>query len=146
MNQQAYDNYLKNEIEGASQGKLIVMLYDAALKFMKRAITAIDEKNIQDAHNNIIRSENIFYELISTLNTDDGGEIAHTLLHLYDFIIWELVEANKSKDKAKLEGVIKLVEPVRGAWKEIVAKESAAAKAETDGTPPVEHKPINFSG
>ena len=147
MNPNAYENYLKHEIEGASQGKLIVMLYDAAVKFMKRAIAAIEEKNIQGAHDNIIRTENIFYELMSTLNTDEGGEIAATLLKLYDYIIWELIEANRLKSSEKLETLIKLIEPVRGAWKEVAARDAAAKEpvGAAKGVP-ADHKPVNFSG
>ncbi len=139
-----YNNYVRNEVEGASPGRLVVMMYDAAVRFMTLAIKAIDEKNIQDAHNNIIKAENIFYELMSTLNTDEGGEIAQTLLGLYDFIIWELVHANSTKNKEKIEAVIKLINPVRSAWKEIVSKESSSQA--TQPTAEEIKKSINISG
>jgi flagellar protein FliS len=140
----AYGNYLKQEVEGASQGKLIVMMYDAAVKFMRAAIKSIQEKNIEEAHNNIIRTENIIYELISTINTEEGGEIAQNLLKLYDYMLWELIDANTQKNVEKLENVIKIINPIRTAWKEIMTKE-AATNANT-GTDQKEHKSINFAG
>jgi flagellar protein FliS len=141
----AYGTYLQKEVEGASQGKLIVMLYDATVKFARAGIKAIEEKNIEEAHNNIIRAENIIYELMSTINVEEGGEIAQHLLKLYDYIIWELVDANTQKNAEKLENVIKIINPVRAAWKEVVAKEGKAATTE-EKPEQKEHKPLNVAG
>ncbi len=141
----AYGNYLKQEVEGASQGKLVVMMYDAAIRFMRAAVKAIEEKKIEEAHNNIVRAENIIYELMSTLNTDEGGEVAQNLLHLYDFMIWELVDANTTKNIAKIENVLKVITPIRSAWKEIVAKDAAAHQAQ-EPKKPGDAKPFNVAG
>lgn len=143
----AYGNYLKHEVEGATQGQLIVMMYDAAIRFMRLGIKAIEEKKIEGAHNNIIRAENIIYELMSTLNTDKGGEIADNLLRLYDFMVWHLIEANTSKDASKIEDVIKLMLPLRDAWKEAAAKENGISETKQSGdTKQPEYKSVNFSG
>jgi len=115
--------YQKQEIDGTSKEKLVVLLYDGAIKFLKLATVAIDDNNIELAHNNIIKTENIIYELMSTLNMD-VGEISHNLLKLYDFMIWQLIEANKLKNKRLVEEVINLLEPLRDAWKSIIDKES----------------------
>lgn len=134
----AYGNYLKQEVEGATQGQLIVMLYDAAIRFMRNGIKGIEEKHIENAHNNIIKAEEILYELMSTLNTDEGGEIADHLLRLYDFMIWTLIEANTSKSIDKINEVLKLMIPLRDAWKEALAKEAEviAREAQTQTSAP----------
>lgn len=141
--QTAYQNYKKQEVEGASKGKIVVLLFEGTIKFIRRAIICIDESNIQDAHNNIIRAENIIYELMSTLNMD-AGDIADNLLKLYDFMIWELIEANKTKDKERLEGVIELLNPLCDAWREVVRKDTTdivTAPQSKEGA-----KSINFAG
>ena len=103
----------------------------------------IDEKDIQSAHNNIVKTENILYELMSTLNMD-AGEISVNLMKLYDFMIWQLIEANRDKDKNKIDSVIELLEPLKNAWKEIVEKESLTiVKQPVEKT---EAKSINFAG
>lgn len=135
-----YKSYLKQEIEGATKGKLVLLLYDGAIKFLRMANKAIAEKNVQDAHNNLIKAENILFELMSTLDMDAGGEIAHNLMRLYDFMIWQLIEANKTKDAAKVDSVVKLLLNLRDAWKEIVEKEE---KAKNEGEEP---KSVNFAG
>ncbi|BAI80064.1 flagellar protein FliS [Deferribacter desulfuricans SSM1] len=132
--------YLKNEIEGATKGKLVLLLYDGTIKYMKLACKYIDEKNIPEAHMNIVKAENIIYELMSTLNMEEGGEIAENLLKLYDFMVYQLIMANKDKDKSKIESVIKLMMVLREGWKQIVEKEEKADTSE------VVKKKINISG
>ncbi len=140
--QSPYKNYIKQEVEGATKGKLVLLLYDGAIKFMRIAVKAIDEKNIQDSHNNIMKAQNIIYELMSTLNMD-AGDISKNLLRLYDFMVWQLIEANREKSKDKVESVIKLMSNLREAWREVVQKEEGAVKPETQET---ETRSINFAG
>lgn len=141
MYQQVQKTYLKNEIEGATKGKLVLLLYDGAIKFINMAIKAIEDKNIVDAHENIIKAENIFYELLSTLNME-AGEIAENLFKLYDFCIWQLIEANKSKDSEKLTPVLGITKTLRDAWKEVVTKE----EQEKQSTQKVERIKLNVAG
>lgn len=138
--QSPYKNYIKQEVEGATKGKLVLLLYDGAVKFMRVSIKAIEDGNVPEAHNNIMKAQNIIYELMSTLNLD-AGEISKNLMRLYDFMIWQLVEANKEKDKAKIESVIKLMTSLRDAWKDVIQKEEGSVKTEQE-----ESKSINFAG
>lgn len=141
MSVNPYKTYLKNEIEGATQGKLVLLLYDGAIKFLKYAIKHIEKNDIPEAHSNIIKSENILFELMSTLNMD-AGEISQNLLKLYDFMVWQLIEANKDKDKSKIEEVIKLLTVLRDGWKEMLLNHSK----ELEQTKPQETVKINFAG
>ncbi|MGE4266141.1 MAG: flagellar export chaperone FliS [Deferribacterales bacterium] len=141
--QSPYKNYIKQEVEGATKGKLVLLLYDGAIKFMRIAVKAIDDKNIQDSHNNIMKAQNIIYELMSTLNMD-AGDISKNLLRLYDFMVWQLIEANREKSKDKVESVIKLMSNLREAWREVVQKEEGtAARPESQEA---EVRSINFAG
>ncbi len=141
--QVAYQNYQKQEVEGASKGKVVVLLYEGAIRFLRKANKAIDKKSIEEAHNNIIKAENILYELMSTLNMD-AGEIATNLMRIYDFMIWQLIEANKAKDKEKINSVINLLTPLCNAWKQIADKESIdVVKASVSKE---EVKSVNFAG
>lgn len=138
--QSPYKNYIKQEVEGATKGKLVLLLYDGAIKFMRVSTKAIEDNNIQEAHNNIMKAQNIIYELMSTLNMD-VGDISRNLMRLYDFMIWQLIEANREKDKEKVESVIKLMSSLRDAWKDVVQKEEGNQKQEAE-----ESKSINFAG
>ena len=146
-----FDNTIKNintinkpiQVEGATKGKIVVLLFEGTIKFLRKASKAIDENNIQDAHNNIVKAENILYELMSTLNMD-AGEIADNLMRLYDFMIWQLIEANRDKDKNKVESVIELLLPLCDAWKQIVEKDNISVVKTPVNREQV--KSINFAG
>ncbi|MGB9731086.1 MULTISPECIES: flagellar export chaperone FliS [Calditerrivibrio] len=144
MYQQAQKTYLKNEIEGATKGKLVLLLYDGAIKFINMAVKAIEEKNIVAAHENIIKAENILYELLSTLNME-AGEIAENLFKLYDFAIWQLVEANKTKDVEKLTPVLGILKTLRDAWKEVVTQEELG-KQTPNNQQKVDNIKLNVAG
>lgn len=134
-----YNTYLKNEIEGATKGKLVLLLYDGAIKFLRSAKKSIDEKDIVNAHKNIIKAENILYELMSTLNMD-AGEISKNLMRLYDFMVWKLIEANRDKSNENIDIVIKLLLELREAWKQIVKS------SQEENNQQKEVKSINFAG
>lgn len=140
--QSPYKNYIKQEVEGATKGKLVLLLYDGAIKFMRIAVKSIEDENIQDAHNGIMRAQNIIYELMSTLNME-AGDISNNLLKLYDFMVWQLIEANKDKNKEKVEVVIRLMSELREAWREVVAKEEGGVVKQSAEQ---ETKSVNFAG
>ncbi len=119
-----YDQYKQTQVNTASQGKLIVMLYDGMIRFLKIAVENMDPKTYDIANNNIIRAQDIITELISSLNMDDGGEIAQNLLSLYIYFKKRLLEANMQKDAEIIKEVIAHAEPLRDAWNEISANES----------------------
>lgn len=100
----------------ASPQELTLMLYDGALKFCRQAMLAIDEGKIKEAHEYIVRVEDIIEEFQATL--DKKYEISSSLDLLYDYIYRRLVEANVQKDKAILEEVYGLIKELRDTWKE----------------------------
>ncbi|MFW5686610.1 MAG: flagellar export chaperone FliS [Halanaerobium sp.] len=124
MQGRSADQYKQMQIKTASPGKLLLMLYQGAVKFMKLAKKNIKEGKIEESHNNIIKAQNIILELQSTLNKEQGGEIALQLERLYDFIYRELIKANLNKNTRHLDNVIPLVEELFAAYKEIVINQN----------------------
>lgn len=114
--QNVYNKYRNNVIMTASPQELTLMLYDGALKFCRQAIMAIEEDKIKEAHDYIVRVEDIIEEFQATL--DKKYEISSNLELLYDYIYRRLVEANIQKDKDILEEVYGLIKEFRDTWKE----------------------------
>lgn len=114
----AYNVYKTNSINYASKEQLLLMLLDGAVKFAKLAKDAILNKNIGEAHKNIVKTENIFLELTYSLDTNIGGKWSEDLKKIYEFIIDNLSRANISKDPDTLEDTIGLIEDVRDMWQE----------------------------
>ena len=91
--QNGYNVYKNNTVNYASKEQLLLMLVDGAVKYAKRAELAIEKKDVKTAHDNLIRTQDIFTELMVTLN-QDAGLWAKQLYKVYDFIKAKLVAAN----------------------------------------------------
>ena len=120
---QAYNEYKKNAITTSSPGELILLLYNGLIRFLRQAKLTLHEKKFEEAHNYIIRSEDIIEGLTTALDFEKGGEIAMNLSRLYEYSYWKLVQANVKKDETIVDEVIDILEPLREAWKEIIKKD-----------------------
>ncbi len=115
-----YAQYANNKINMASPAELTLMLYEGAIKFNNIAIMGIEEKNIQKAHDNIMKAERIVRELSITLNRK--YEVAKDFDTIYNYLIRRLHEANMTKDKDILEEVNTHLRSVRDTWKLVMQK------------------------
>lgn len=110
--------YQKNAVQTASPAKLTLMLYDGAVKFTNIAIEAIEAGDIDKAHNNIVKAQNIIVEFRSTL--DMKYPVAKDFDVVYDYIYRRLVEANMKKDKDILVEALKHIKTMRDTWREVM--------------------------
>lgn len=110
--------YQKNAVQTASPAKLTLMLYDGAVKFTNIAIEAIEAGDIEKAHNNIVKAQNIIVEFRSTL--DMKYPVAKDFDVVYDYIYRRLVEANMRKDKDILVEALKHIKTMRDTWREVM--------------------------
>jgi len=108
------DQYLENAVMTATPEELTLMLYDGAIKFMNQAIVYIESKNISKANAALLRAQDIFTELMSTLKEE--YEISKHLHGLYDYFNRTLVEANIKKDANLVKEVIHLTKELRDTW------------------------------
>ena len=119
-----YNAYARNKILTASPAELTLMLYEGAIKFCNIAIAAIEEKNVEKAHNNITKVENIIAEFLSTL--DHKYPVAKDFENVYNYLMERLLEANLKKDKEILEEVLTHLRTMRDTWKEVMEQNKAA--------------------
>lgn len=114
----AYTQYNNSKIMTASPAELTLMLYEGAIKFCNIAEQAVEEKDIQKAHNNIRKVQNIIGYLQSTLDT--RYPVAQDFINIYDYLSKRLVEANVKKDKEILEEINMHLHSVQDNWKEVM--------------------------
>ncbi|HNU92177.1 MAG TPA: flagellar export chaperone FliS [Spirochaetota bacterium] len=119
-----YDQYKRTEINTANQGKLIVMLYDGAIKFLNIAIENMEPRTYDIVNTNIIKAQDIITELLLSLNVGEGGEISRSLMSLYLYFKKRLLEANVQKDAGLVKEVLVHLQELRAAWDKISAKEA----------------------
>lgn len=114
----AYSQYNNNKILTASPAELTLMLYEGAIKFCNIAEAAVEQKDIQKSHDNIIKVQRIIDYLRQTL--DMKYPVAQDFENIYTYISKRLIEANVKKDKAILEEVNAHLHSVRDTWKEVM--------------------------
>ena len=85
-NNNPYAQYKNTQIQTATPGQLILLLYEGGIKFCKLAKLSIEEKNIMNANNYIIKIQDIVSELMSSLDMKSGIDIANNLYSLYDYM------------------------------------------------------------
>ena len=111
--------YQQTAIGTQSKGRLIVMLYDGAIKFMKLAIREMEAGNYAAKGRYINRAQDIINELNAVLDTDSGGDISQNLRKLYLFMNRRLSEANAKRDPQMIREVITLMEELNQSWRAI---------------------------
>lgn len=113
-----YNKYKENSVAVASPEQLLIMLVDGAVKYTKVARLALIKGDKERAHKELIRVQQIFGELICTLDAN-AGEFAQELLIIYCCIRQKLIEANIKKDVAIIDETLPLIEGVRDTWHEV---------------------------
>ncbi|GED56737.1 flagellar export chaperone FliS [Brevibacillus formosus] len=116
MLQNAAQTYQSNQVTTATPADLTLMLYNGALKFIKQAKLALEDKDVTKAHEASIKVQNILYELMSTLNSD--YDISKEFSRLYEYMLQRTIEANMRKDVDILLEVEDLFIQFRDTWKE----------------------------
>lgn len=114
----AYSVYKNNSVNFASKEQLLLMLLEGSVKFSKIGRQAILDKDIAKAHENIVKTQDIFYELMATLDVSQAGDWGNNLMSVYEFIVTRLAEANIKKDADIMDEVIPLIEDIRDTWQE----------------------------
>ena len=128
------DAYKETHIKTASSGKLILMIYNEAVRQLDIALEAIENKSnkLESASNSIIKTQDLITELIVSLDFEKGGEIANSLFSLYMFFNKQLMEANMNKDTVILKNIRTYLIDLKSAWTQAVA---AAGMEKNIGSP-----------
>ena len=120
MNNKAFQKYKTTSVQSASREKLLLMMYEGAIKFMKLSITAMEKKDIAEKGMMIGRAFDIILELNNTLDHKVGGEVAKNLEQLYMFITDQLTKANITNNAEHVRNALKVMETLYEGWQRAV--------------------------
>lgn len=123
--------YKEIQITTANQIRLIVMLYDGAIRRIGLALECFGEgyRRYDDINTHLRAAQDIVSELMSSLDFEKGGGLAKSLFAIYSYVNKQLLQGNILKDRKPLEEVKKLLSELRDAWDEISAKKGLEIKA-----------------
>jgi flagellar secretion chaperone FliS len=111
------NKYKQTSVKTANRGQLLIMLYESAIKNVKKAAECLDRKDIPGKGQAIVRAHDIINELNNTLDFEVGGQIARDLERLYHFMTDQLIKANVENKKEPLQEVQKLMETLLDGWR-----------------------------
>jgi flagellar protein FliS len=115
--------YRQSQVETATPAQLLVMLYDGAIRFLTIAREKMATGEIEPRHTNLLKTQNILAELLSSLNLREGGEVAINLQRVYTYMLQQLVEANLQDNPKPIEEVLGMFCDLRDSWA-VVAQET----------------------
>ena len=126
-----YGAYKKTAVSTASKEQILLMLYQAAIKNCKKAIDAIEAKQIAQKGEYIGKLQDIVIELNNSLDFEVGGDIAKELSSLYDYMLFASTQANIKIDAEPLQGCLSVLNTLYEGWSETI-KSLTTASAHTN--------------
>ena len=119
--------YRRTQVITVDKGRLIVLLYEGAIKFIRQAREFAESGDIPSKCNAINRALDVVAELNYSLNMSAGSEIAANLRKLYQFVSDRLLEGKIQKDTRSLDQAVQILSSLNETWKEVVPRPEAQA-------------------
>lgn len=123
INTMGYEAYKKTQIQTADQGTLILLCYDGAVNFLRKAKKALEDNDDSARITLLNKAQNVLWELTNSLNYD-AGEIAYNLEAIYNYMIRRIIDADFHKNMEAIDEVIHHLLELRESWEKIIKKTS----------------------
>jgi len=154
MQPSASHSYLETEILTATPQKRQLLLIDGAIRFIERARHHLHADDDEEFCECLIRAQRIVTELMAALDHEVAPKLTGKVASLYVFVFRALVDAGLTRDEAKLDDAVRVLQPQREAWEGVcrelgaaapLENEAAAASLSDRGTPPKPHAGLDLS-
>ena len=99
----------------------MIILYDGAIQFLNKAKIALNEKNYEQSHNNLMGAQRILEEFINTIDKEPNPELANNLINLYEYFITRLVQANIKHEIGPVDEVLKFLKDLKSTWEQAIS-------------------------
>lgn len=117
--QNAKNMYQQNQILTASPKKLVSLLFEGSIKNLSLAKIYLDKKDYEQVNRVLQKHQDIILELQSTLNFEQGGEVARNLDMMYTYLYEQAMKANVQKNVTIIDDSIKIVKELLESWNEM---------------------------
>lgn len=117
MYRDACQLYQENQVKTADRQRLVVMLYEEAIRYLGEAVEAMERADAERKGERLVSGMEVISELLASLDEEAGGEIARNLKGLYTFMLQQLLLADAEGEPDKIREVIGLLKELLEAWK-----------------------------
>ena len=135
MDTQSSTRYYETSISTASPSRLVVMLYDGAIRFLQQSVQDIQKKDLEGKRKSVDRALAIMQQLRGSLNKEEGAHIAKDLERLYDYIMTRISEGSRKLDTRPLDEAVRLLRTLSQAWERVAEEELRKSASATPAAP-----------
>ena len=118
---------------GKSQLELIIQVYDGAIAAFRAAADSYNERNFDAGYEEMQRARKFLVHLYTTLDQEQGKDVATSLGKLYTYLICQIDVAQATKDQSIIASNIKVLENLKNGWKGL--NEQNTARPAVPATP-----------
>lgn len=122
--------YQKSAANVIDKGRMIILLYKAAIRHLNIASEKMQQNKIEDTHNSLAKVKSIISELQASLNMEAGGNVSQGLQKIYTYVYDRLIEANLHKDQTCIDEVVNILTTLLQGWETIIDKKSQPQKVQ----------------
>lgn len=126
-----YKAYQQSSVNTATGGRLIIMMFEGAIRFTRAGIDGIQNRKYDVANTNFKKAQAIIHELMASLNFD--YDISQDLVRIYEYLLHQLIQANLKKDARIADEVLVHLQDILETWKE-ANKAGTASQSYPAGT------------
>lgn len=130
--QQKAAKYMETDVKTGGKEKILLRLFEGAIRFSKQGKKHVKEENIEEAHNKLVRAQRIMLELIAAIDQEMmPDELFDNLVGLYDFIYNRLVQANMEQEVEPIDEALTILNSLYETWQDAVEKMREEKQQET---------------
>jgi flagellar protein FliS len=122
MDQRLRDYYIESQVNNATPGQLLIMLYDCLLEHAELAAQQISAPtapgDFRQASREVSRCINVLTELSTCLRHGVQPELCALLGDLYRFFARQFSEALEARQAEKIREILPLIHKLRKTWVE----------------------------
>ncbi len=113
--------YKQTAVETANPGRILITLYDAAIRFLRLGVQQINENNVAAKGVSLSRAYAIISEFIHALDHSKAPELCRNLESIYNFMLEQIGDANTQMSAAPIGPVLDYMVDLRETWSQAVA-------------------------
>lgn len=121
MNELCVESYLEAEVSTASAAKLVLVVYEGALRFLRQARAALERGDYPAAVRAGVRVQRIMSALTAALDPPRAPELAENLEKVYDWVSRQAADAVARKEPSLLDAPERALEELYKAWKQVIS-------------------------
>ncbi len=119
--------YAQAEVVVSEPKRLLLLMLEGGTRFLRGARDGLADGDLARFMYHTQKAQAVISELFGTLDYEAGGEIAHNLARLYEFMLFHMTEGTARRSVRHYDEVLRLFETIASAYREVLQGSADAA-------------------